>query len=223
MPDIKFPWPINIKASGRVNGTDFNINGAGVIRTFGVYDAILNFDRLPVGFDATTLAPLVVSNCCGAGASMRNGGLNMSTMGVEEYKVHRKLDIGDGRVDMKGKALYTHEALILDIKIEGDVSLPDDLSGHSVYVKKVYPSGEGEMLGVGTASLFRFNGDEVKVGINTRYQVKPSPLPHPLIAPEYRLATADAERYGLSCHVRIHSIFDGINSMNSVESMTCSI
>lgn len=223
MPAIKLPWPIQIKSKGRVNGLDFTINGTGVIRTFGVYDAILNFNRLPRGFHPAALGPIVVSNCCGAGASTRNGGLNMSTMGVEEYDVHRKLDIGDGKIEMKGKALYTPEALILDIDIDGDVELPADLTGHSIYVKKVYPSSDGEILGVGTASLFRSDGTEVGVAINTRYRVNPSPLPRPLKNPEYRIATADAELYGLSCSIRIHSIFDGINTMSQLEPLNCKL
>lgn len=218
MPNIHFPWPINIKARGIINGTRFNVNGAGVIRTFGVYEAILNFDKIPPHFHPSAIGTFIVSDCCGAGASMRNGGLNMSTMGVEEYDIHRKLDVAGGEINLRGKAFYTPEALVLDIDIDGDANLPDDLISHSIYIKRVYHDGPGIILGVGNGSLFRQDGSEVPVDINTRYLVQPNPLPNPMKDCEYRIATEDGLLFGLSYHLRIHSIFDGGNTMSMLES-----
>ena len=223
MPDIKFPWPINIRAQGSLNGTTFEVNGAGVIRTLGAYEAILNFSAMPPNFHPSALGTFVVSNCCGAGASTRNGGKNMSSMGVEEYEVHRRLEVAGGQIDMRGRAFYKAEALTLDIDIEGDAQLPDDLIGHSVYMKRVYQDGPSTLLGVGNGSLFRSDGTDVPVEINTRYDVQPSPLANPLDGEEYRIATEDGKLSGLSYHLRIHSIFDGANSLSALDGRTCTL
>jgi hypothetical protein len=138
-------------------------------------------------------------------------------MGVESYKVERILTIEDGQIKMEGKARYTPEALLLDIKIHGDVNLPDDLIGHSVYMKRVEPGIEdGQLIGIGEGSLFRSSGKDIPVKIETKYIVSPSPLPNPLTRTEFRIATEDGELRGLSYKLRIHSIFDGVNSMEKV-------
>ncbi|MDO3401920.1 hypothetical protein QWI29_17910 [Mycolicibacterium neoaurum] len=213
MPDIKFPWPINVKSGGTINGTSFRIHGAGVIRTYGVYDAILNFDTMPAHFHPSSIGAFVVSNSCGAGASMRNGGINMSAMGVEEYEVHRVLTLGGGELHLQGQARYTPEALELDIEIEGEAEIPDDVICHSVYSKKVFADGPGTLVGTGEGSLFRADGSDIPVGINTNYKISPNPLPNPLTNAEYRTATESGVLFGTSYHLRIHSIFDGQNTM----------
>ncbi|MFH6955088.1 hypothetical protein ACHSBP_18480 [Pseudoalteromonas sp. XMcav1-K] len=222
MNNIQFPWPINIKAQGNINNTDIIVNGAGVIRTLGVYESILNFNKIPPKFHPSAIATFIVSNCCGAGASTRNGGKNMTSMGVIEYEVERRLELAGGLINMHGKAYYTNEALVLDIDIEGNIDLPDDLIGHSVYLKKVYPSEcKSKAFGVGEGSLFRANGEDVPLTINTKYNLTPSVLPNPLEAPEYRIATEDGVLNGNSYSLRIHSIFDGINTMEGVTQKSC--
>ena len=217
MRDIDFPWPITVKAQGVINGEELRVSGAGVVRTLGVYDAILNFDRIPSNFHPSAIASAVVSNCCGAGASARNGGKNMTSMGVQRYAVHRILGFENGNVTMRGRALYSAEALILDIDVEGTVEMPDDLIGHSIYQKKVSPSEcQTKVFGVGEGSVFRSNGGELPFTINTVYEIEPSPLPNPLTQDEFRIATEDGVLNGRSYALRIHSIFDGLNTMNKV-------
>lgn len=223
MPNITFPWNIDISVKGNINGAPFTVKGAGVIRTYGVYDAILNFDRMPPHFHPSAIASFSVSNCCGAGASMRNGGLNMSAMGVEEYEVHRRLRLLGGEINFKGQARYTPDALVLDIAVDGDAQLPDDLIAHSTYFKRVYQTSPDVILGVGEGSLYRADGSDLPIQIDTRYKVKPAPLPNPMKVVEYRVATEDGVLFGRSYSLRIHSVFDGANTGAKLDSLACTI
>ncbi|WP_305928048.1 hypothetical protein [Bacillus mycoides] len=216
-----YPWAINAKAEGEINGVRFTMNATGFIRTYGVYEATLNFDKLPPKFHPCAISSFIVSACCGAGASMRNKGVNMTTMGIESYKVVRKLRILDSVITIEGTANFTPEALVLNVKVKGDVDLPDDLSGHSIYLKRVEPIGNNSgLIGIGEGSLFRTNGEEISLQIDTEYvNIYPElrNLKYAITKPEFRIATEDGELYGLTYRTRIHSIFDGINSMENVQ------
>ncbi|MCX2829737.1 hypothetical protein RGU76_28910 [Bacillus pseudomycoides] len=215
------PWAINAKAEGEINGVNFKMNASGYIRTNGVYEANLNFDKLPPKFHPSAISSFIVSICCGAGASMRNNGVNMSTMGIKSYTVNRKLRLLGSTIIIEGTAELTLEALVLNVKVKGNVELPDDLSGHSIYLKRIEPiDGKSKIIGVGEGSLFRTNGEEISVQIDTEYtNISPplSNLKRAITKPEFRIATEDGELYGLTYRTRIHSIFDGINSMESVQ------
>jgi hypothetical protein len=217
------PWPINATAKGSINSDDFTLHGAGVIRTFGVYDAILNFSRIPRHFHPSAMGTFIVSASCGAGAASRNDGLNFSQMGVQSYQLMRKIDVAGGTITITGTAKYLAQALTLALEIEGKVDLPDDLAGHSVYLKKVSAHSPSCIKAVGEGSLFRLNGSEVPVDVNSRYDLLPDPLPNIIANPEYRYATEDGIVTGNSYHLRIHSIFDGKNVGNALADRCCNL
>ncbi len=85
------PRPFSISLSGTVNDVPVTIEGNGVIRSYGVYEGVLNFDALPPDFHPTAISPFVVSICCHAYAGMRNGGLNIMAMGATGYSTRRVL------------------------------------------------------------------------------------------------------------------------------------
>src|SRR5262245_34961410 len=219
--EITLPWAIRTSAMCIINGTRFAIEGTGRIPTHGVYDADLDFEKIPSQFHPSALASFLISACCGAGASMRNGGVNMSTMGAEEYAVRRRLRFSTGgKIDMSGTARFTPAALVLDVEVNGDVRLPDDVSPHCMYIKRVEPvPGTDHLIGVGEGSLFRRDGAEISLLVDTKYTLispKASELARPLAGPEFRILSEDGELDGTRYHSRIHSIFDGINSMQNV-------
>jgi len=129
------------------------------------------------------------------------------------------LSFGEGKINLAGKALYAAEALGLEVDINGQVTLPDDLCGHSVYITRVEPDGSGRTKSIGEGSLFRASGNELKVKIKSSQVLHPTPLPHPIRATEFRIATEDGELHGNSYRLTIHSIFDAHNSMSLVEKM----
>ncbi len=218
---ITMPWPINVHARANINNVEFSVTGTGVLRTNGVYDVDLNFDELPPNFHPCVVATPVISTCCGAGASMRNGGINMATMGVASYRVERELTLDGGSIRITGTAKLTPHFLQLDTECSGQVRLPNDMVGHSVYITRVKPMpGEGALHEIGQGSFFRANGEEIPVKITAQYKdFEPAynSLPNPLTKPEYRFVTEDGELWGLNYRSRLHSIFDGVNSMSLID------
>jgi hypothetical protein len=212
-----YPWPLNITGKGNVNGQSFTLNGAGVIRCAGVYHAALNFSAIPAGFHPSAISMFIVSTCCDAGASERNGARNLRMRGTEGYEAHRELTFGRDKIVLDGTADYRGPALLLEVNVTGTVSLPDDLCGHAVYITRVQPQDGGRILALGEGSLFRKSGEEVKIGISTLQTLRPNPLPTPLRSPEFRIATESGESFGNSYHLTIHSIYDAINSMTEAE------
>jgi hypothetical protein len=208
-----FPWPLNVSARGTVNGTEFSISGAGVIRCVGVYHAILNFSRIPPRFHPSAISMFVISTCCEAGASARNGAKNMRVRGAKLYRAQRELTFDQGKITLEGTARYTDEALLLDVEVQGKVDLPDDLCGHSVYFQRVSPASDGTLTARGDGSLYRKSGEEIRISISARQRFEPA-LSDPLTKSEFRVATEDGVLEGRSYRTTIHSIFDGANSMS---------
>jgi hypothetical protein len=210
------PWPINIQGSGNVNGEKFSLTGTGVIVSFGVYKASLNFSSIPDGFHPSAIATFVVSTCCDAGASARNGGRNMRLRGATSYESHRELSFSEGKLILNGKAIYSDQALSLIVELTGQVNLPEDLIGHSVYVLSVRPQNDRSLKAIGSGSLFRRSGEEIKVQIEARQTITPNPLPDPILNNEFRIATESGELHGNSYSLTLHSVFDTANSMAHV-------
>lgn len=214
------PWAINIRAQGLINGTELTANGTGVIRKPGVYQAGLNFTAIPKAFHPSAIGTFVISVCCEAQASSRNGSSNLVSMGVENYTCRRIITIGDEQLLMSGEALYKEEVLDLSVSVSGDINLPDDLCGHSAYVAYREPAGGGSTIrSVGEGSLFRASGEEIPVRVDSEYSLEPDPLPNPLRGRDYRIVTEDGELIGLTYMCKIHSISDGANTLRSVDDM----
>ncbi|WP_247730460.1 hypothetical protein [Halovivax limisalsi] len=207
--EITPPWPINLQLTGEVNGVDVTVRGEGRIRTEGVYEVTLNFDRIPSGLHPSIVATYGVSCCCSAQASTRNGAKNMIDMGATEYVATRVLSMGDDELTIEGNSLAREECLELDLEIGGTVDLPEDMPGHSAYYVRLEPDGEDRLVGSGAATLYRESGEPLTAGVDSTYDLHPADVPNPVSEPQYRVVTEDGELDGNTYNTRIHSLLEG--------------
>lgn len=204
-----------IGLTGTVNNQKIEIKGKGEIIQRGLYKAELEFNTLPQGFHPAAIATYTVSICCYAHAATCNGALNIYDMGADGYHTTRILKFADA-----GKIIIDGDVKNIDKKnatfkgsIQGNVSLPNDLSCHAMYVKKIEPHKNGiELLGAGTGTLFR-NGNErtLITNIQTLHRLTPEKINKPLQYPEYRMVFESGELKGNIYKTVVHSILDTEN------------
>lgn len=143
----------------------------------------------------------------------------MRTRGAQSYDSQRTISSEGTNLVLKGKANYSPEALSLQVDLTGNASFPDDLACHSVYILNVQPQADNSLRAVGQGSLFRKSGEEIKLSIEAKQSITPSPLPDPIDKAEFRIATESGHLRGLSYTLTIHSIFDASNSMAHVAAL----
>lgn len=213
--------PFSIFVEGTLNGIPLTVTGNGVIPRRGVYEAVLNFSVLPPAFHPSAISAYVVSICCYNIAEMRNGGLNISAMGAKGYSTRRVLKFGKSeQIVIEGDVSLEDIGFTFKGKISGEAKLPQDLAGNSMYIKRIDPSDGGiKLIGTGEGSLFRSNGPEVPVRIETVHTLRPKPLPNPLTFTQFRIVTESGDLIGRTYRTRIHSVVDGVNTMAKVLKM----
>lgn len=209
--------PFKIAIKGTVNNTPLTIEGSGVVPCQGVYEGVLNFSTIPQHFHPSAIATYVMSICCYMHASMRNGGLNINAMGGKGYSTHRVLRFGNDKIVIKGTVMPDANGVTFKGTINGKAKLPSDLSGNSIYIKRIDSTNKGlTLIGKGEGSLFRTNGGEVKVGIETVHNITNKALRNPLKSTQFRIVTESGILNGRSYSARVHSVLDGANTMQKV-------
>jgi hypothetical protein len=205
------PRPFFIRVHGTLNDSPIEIEGTGVVHRQGLYDATLNFSRIPEHFHPSAVATYIVSICCNQVAAMRNDGLNIQAMGAEGYETKRVLTFQPdlGQVTIQGNVSDTERGTVFEGTIEGQANLPDDLTGSSVYVKRIEPHEDGaRLLSIGEGSLFRDRHQEVTVKIESEHRLRPTPLANPLTQIQYRMVSEAGHLIGRTYHTRVHAIVD---------------
>lgn len=212
--------PFSIFVEGTLNDTPLVITGNGVIPRRGVYEALLNFSAIPPNFHPSAISTYVVSICCYGNAEMRNGALNILTMGAKGYSTRRILTFGSDKIVIEGDVSLEDSGFAFKGTISGKAKLPQDLSGTSIYIKKIDPSDRGTKLtGIGEGSLFRSKGREVTVQIETVHVLRPTSLVNPLHSTQFRIVTESGELIGQTYRTTVHSVLDGANTMAKVLAM----
>ncbi len=213
--------PFSIFVEGTLNGTSLTVTGNGGIPRRGVYEAVLNFSVLPPAFHPSAISTYLVSICCYANGEMRNGGLNILAMGAKGYSTRRVLKFGKNeQIVIEGDVSLEDIGFTFKGSISGEVKLPQDLAGNSIYIKRIDPSDGGiKLIGTGEGSLFRSKGPEVPVRIETVHTLRPKPLPNPLTSTQFRIVTESGDLIGRTYRTRVHSILDGANTMAKVLKM----
>ncbi len=214
--------PFIVDLKGNVNNSDMLIQGTGVVKKIGHYEALLNFSHLPKGFHPAAISTYTISICCYAAAAMRNGGLNIVSMGATGYNTVRKLDFENGgQITISGEVSIDHNNFTFSGSIEGQAELPDDLAGNSIYIKRIIPVKEHMLHGVGEGTLFRQNGRGVKVTIDTTHTLKfqGERLPNPLKGEQFRIVSESGTLTNRTYKTNAYSILDGANTMAAVLQM----
>ncbi len=214
------PAPFQILLKGQLNNTPLTIEGSGVVSRLGVYEAVLNFSAMPPHFHPCAVAAYTLSICCYSAAAMRNNGLNIRSMGAKDYATRRTLTFKNGRIVIDGNLVWKGGGFVFSGSINGKVKLPPDLAGNSCYMKKIDPTKEGtRLIGTGEGSLFRTNGREVPLRINTIHNLRPKRLSNPLKITQFRIVTESGELIGLTYRSVVHSVLDGNNTMSKTLEM----
>jgi hypothetical protein len=208
------PFTVNLK--GNVNDSDISIQGTGIVKKIGHYEALLNFSHLPKGFHPAAISTYTISICCYGAAAMRNGGLNIVSMGANGYKTVRKLFFENGGlITISGDVTIDRNNFTFAGSIEGQADLPDDLAGNSIYIKRIVPVKEHELHGVGEGSLFRQNGREIKVKIDTTHLLKyhGERLSNPLKNEQFRIVSESGTLLNRTYKTNAYSILDGATTL----------
>ena len=213
------PKPFRIALSGKVNGDQISVHGVGTIPRLGQYDAMLNFSSLPQDFHPSAIATYTVSICCVYNAAMRNRALNIAAMGAEGYSTRRVLPFGKEQILIEGDIHPLGGGFEFEGKISGEAKLPRDLAQNSIYIKRISPESGNRLIGVGEGSLFRINGREFPVRIDTVHTLRPKELANRLKKPEIHIVTESKQLIGLTYKTQIHSVVDGQNTMSKMLSM----
>lgn len=211
------PYPINLDIDGELNGVEFNIRGAGKIRTPGVYEATLNFSRIPPNIHPGVLVTYAISCSCITAASTRNGAKNMKQMGAKRYDAERIISRGEEEIVIEGVSEAREECLALDLEVSGSMDVPQDLSGHSAYYVRLEPTEDNRLVGAGEATLYRESGENYDVDLESEYDMEPDPVPNPITEPMYRIVTEEGELSGNTYESRIHSMLDSSNPITDVD------
>lgn len=203
------PIQLCMKANANINGNQFTINGVGVVRSPGVYEATLNFSDLPSNIPPGLLATFLTSACCNGGSSEREGSLNLGHTGVTSYTAHRTISLEDGgAITMTAQASLSDAQIKIEAELSGQISADCSTPSHAIYYITAEPLEAGKKIrGVGEGSIFSCGGKETKVFLDQIYSLEePQVLPNPLIKNEFRVITEDGTLSGLSYRQRIHSI-----------------
>lgn len=208
------PFSIDVRAN--VNKTEFSIVGLGTVSVRGVYQGLLNFSELPPDFHPVVVSAYVYSICCYAEAATRNGALNMRDMEVSGYKTERKLTFPDGHsIQIVGSVERSRSGFGFKGEMNGSVSVPDDIIGHSFYTTFLQPDGAGRIVGRGEGSCFCESGKDFPVKIETVHTFdRGKSLPEP----QFRIVTDHGALDGLSYNFTLHSVLDRVNTMSKVSS-----
>jgi hypothetical protein len=210
------PIPFSIDVSGTVNDESVDITGAGVVPVTGVYEATLNFSRIPQGFHPSAISIAHVSICCATKAASRNGAKNIAEMGASGYDTDRTVSLPgeyDGEVDIWGEVSSDGSSFGFEGEIDGEMALPDDVGGNSMYFQRFVPFEDGTVLtGTAMGSLFRSTGEEVKLRLDEEHSLQ-GDLSDPLTEPEFRVVTESGHLEGRTYRTVVHSIVDDENAM----------
>lgn len=175
------PISARILVKGTLNDTPVVIEGTATVPCLGLYEADLTFSTIPPNFHPGAISTYIVSICCFAYASMRNGGLSISAMGGKGYTTRRILKFGEDEIIIEGDVSLEDTGVLFRGSISGTANLPENLTGNSIYMKKMEPVRNGEIKGIGQGSLFMSDGNEIQVRMETRHQIRPTDLPNPCI------------------------------------------
>jgi hypothetical protein len=216
--------PFHLLVKGKINGTPLTIIGNGSVPETGVYKGELKFSALPKNFHPCAVATYIISICCYRHAAMRNGGLNILSMGATGYFTRRELTFGgkkDERIVIEGNLSGDpRKGLNFTATINGQAKLPADLAGNSIYIKRIDPEEGGrKLVGRGEGSLFRKGGLEFPVKIKTVHNLKGPSLKRPLLKTQFRIVTESGELIGKTYKTIVHSILDGENTMARLAKM----
>lgn len=203
--------PFAIQVSGVVNGETFSVKGEGAVNPLGTYIATLNFSNIPQGFHPVVMTAYTCSICCYMHAAMRNSALNMHKMGVRSYDSERKLTFPNGdSIVITGSVSEQEDSIRFKGEIEGKVSVPEDIACNAYYNTYLRPAGPGKIVGTGVGSCFRSNGEEIPVGVETKYSFD---IKRSLPSPQYRIVTEHGSLEGLTYKLVLHSVLDRVNTM----------
>lgn len=213
------PLPFEINVNGTVNGEEVEITGSGVVPTIGVYEATLNFSSIPDGFHPSAVSISNVSICCANLAAARNDANNIAEMGTRGYATHREVSLPgeyDGEVVIEGDVFTGESGFGFNGEIEGEMRLPDDIGGNSMYFQRFVPSEEGQVLtGTAYGSLFESPNEEVKLRLDEEHELVDSPS-NPLTEPMFRVVTESGTLQGRTYHTVVHSILDTENTLQTI-------
>jgi hypothetical protein len=153
---------------------------------------------------------------------MRNGGLSTAATGGKGYSTRRILKFGEDKIVIEGDVSLNNANVVFEGSITGRAMIPDDLTGNSIFIQKLEMVKEGELRGIGEGSLFKSDGRDVQVTIVTLHTIRPTHLDNPLSHPQFRITTSSRNLSGLTYHTIVHSIVDGINTMERNSKMQSS-
>lgn len=208
----------DISLSGNINKQHVEIKGRGSVASRGVYKTTLDFNVIPEGFHPAAVGAYVASICCYMNAATRHQALNINDMGATGYRTIRRLRFEHaGEITITGEVKTVPEGKTTRGTfygaLNGNVSLPADLSGHAIYVKRIEPKQNGaELRGAGEGTLFRNEGAQgIRVEINTVHRLDALYVHAPLVRPEYRIVTESGELDHLTYKNTVHSLLDTEN------------
>jgi len=216
------PLQLSMTANVDINGVKFTIDGVGVVRVPGVYEATLNFSDLPSNVPPGLLATFLTSACCNGGASERMGSRNLGHTGVTAYSAERTIDIGiAGKIVMSANATLIGDKITIQANLAGSYTGDCSKSGHAIYYITAEPLENGRKIrGVGEGSLFDCDGKETKVTLDQIFSLhQPQNLPNPLTKKEFRILTEDGVLSGLSYRQRIHSICEPDDIFSKIQTV----
>ena len=202
----KLPFVLNV--ASRVNGEAFAIRGKGTVDPIGTYSARLRFSKLPRNFHPVLVTSYTVSICCIAEAAQRNGGLNFrSLLGRSAlYEAIRQLVVGDGiALEIAGTVAEKRGLIEFQGTLEGKSRVPADILPMAFYRERLRSAGGGRVIGQGEGSLFRANGTDLRVAMETSYVFKTKArMPYE----QMRTVTDSGALKGLEYSVVLHSVVE---------------
>ena len=200
--------PFVLKVTSEVNRESFTITGRGMVDPIGTYSARLRFSKLPRNFHPILVTSYTVSICCIAEAAQRNGGLNFrSLLGRSAlYEAIRQVVIGDGiGLEIAGTVSEKQGSIRFVGTLAGRSRIPADLLPMAYYRERLTTDGGRGVIGKGEGSIFRANGRDLQVGMETSYVFKKKAV---MPYPQVRTVTDSGALKGLTYDVVLHSIVE---------------
>lgn len=203
------PLPLDVQLEGRVNDEHVTVEGVGCVTKAGVYEATFNFTAIPESFHPTVGSILVLK--CVAAAATRRGAKNILATGADGYETQRVLTLGgaaEGTLEAVGE-VSLEDGLHFGGEIRGELRLPGDLAGNTMFVQRIEPDDDGRQFSGGAVgSTFRSSGGEVPFELEEETELA-GEITDPLTEPATRIVTENGTLCGRTYRTRVHSILSG--------------
>lgn len=215
------PLSFFLHVDGDLNNQKIEINGLGYVAKPGEYRGALNFNKSIPDFHPSAVVTFLMSICCYAEPQGQNGAYGIRRMGGVGYDTKRTIEFEkDEKIEITGSVKLIDNQMTFTGYLQGQFTQGKDLSGNSIYIKKITPNEDGHILkGVGEGSLFRNHGNELKAKITTEHVITPNKLENPINFNMFRIVSESGYLIGNTYSTQVHSILDKQNTMSKVWEM----